>query len=137
MKKMTLIGIMLFVIGATSFARPHHHNYNNCDYAPCGASYHHNCVVDQNRPRAPRRDSQFAGPRGAVRRDPEAERARLVIDEKRLEIRKELIKETPDWKKVERLNSEIATEQRRVRTANMKSRFEARQNIEQQLQKNN
>lgn len=137
MKKMTLIGIMLFVIGATSFARPHHHNYNNCDYAPCGASYHHNCVVDQNRPRAPRRDPQLGGPKEIVRRDPEAERARLVIDEKRLEIRKELIKETPDWKKVERLNSEIATEQGRVRTANMKSRFEARQNIEQQLQKNN
>ncbi|MDY3059095.1 MAG: hypothetical protein SOR11_03740 [Fusobacterium sp.] len=124
MKKMTLIGIMLFVIGATSFARPHHHNYNNCDYAPCGASYHHNCVVDQNRPRAPRRD-------------PEAERARLVIDEKRLEIRKELIKETPDWKKIERINSEIATEQAKERTANMRSRFEAKKNIEQQLQKNN
>ena len=137
MKKMTLIGIMLFVVGATSFARPHHHNYNNCDYAPCGASYHHNCVVDQNRPRAPRRDSQLGGPKEIVRRDPEAERARLVIDEKRLEIRKELIKETPDWKKIERINSEIATEQAKERTDNMRSRFEARKNIEQQLQKNN
>ena len=136
MKKMTLIGIMLFVVGATSFARPHHHN-NNCDYAPCGASYHHNCVVDQNRPRAPRRDPQLGGPKEIVRRDPEAERARLVIDEKRLEIRKELIKETPDWKKIERINSEIATEQAKERTVNMRSRFEAKKNIEQQLQKNN
>lgn len=129
MKKMTLIGIMLFVIGATSFARPHHHNYNNCDYAPCGASYHHNCVVDQNRPKV--------APKTQKRRNPEAERLRLVIDEKRLEIRKELIKETPDWKKIERINSEIATEQAKERTVNMKSRFEARKNIEQQLQKNN
>lgn len=129
MKKMTLIGIMLFVVGATSFARPHHHNYNNCDYAPCVASYHHNCVVDQNRPKV--------APKAPKRRNPEAERARLVIDEKRLEIRKELIKETPDWKKIERINSEIATEQAKERTANMRSRFEARKNIEQQLQKNN
>ena len=71
------------------------------------------------------------------RRNPEAERTRLVIDEKRLEIRKELIKETPDWKKIERINTEIATEQAKERTVNMKSRFEARKNIEQQLQKNN
>ena len=129
MKKMTLIGIMLFVIGATSFARPHHHNYNNCDYAPCGAPQHYNCVVDQNRPKV--------APKTQKRRNPEAERVRLVIDEKRLEIRKELIKETPDWKKIERINTEIATEQAKERTVNMKSRFEARKNIEQQLQKNN
>lgn len=124
MKKMALIGMMLFVVGATSFARGHHHN-NNCNYAPCGAPQHHNCVVDQNKQKVPKR------------RNPEAERTRLVIDEKRLEIRKELIKETPDWKKIERINTEIATEQAKERTVNMKSRFEARKNIEQQLQKNN
>lgn len=128
MKKMALIGMMLFVVGATSFARGHHHN-NNCNYAPCGAPQHYNCVVDQNRPKV--------APKTQKRRNPEAERARLVIDEKRLEIRKELIKETPDWKKIERINSEIATEQAKERTVNMKSRFEARKNIEQQLQKNN
>lgn len=128
MKKMALIGMMLFVVGATSFARGHHHN-NNCNYAPCGAPQHYNCVVDQNRPKV--------APKTQKRRNPEAERVRLVIDEKRLEIRKELIKETPDWKKIERINSEIATEQAKERTVNMKSRFEARKNIEQQLQKNN
>ena len=128
MKKMALIGMMLLVVGATSFARGHHHN-NNCNYAPCGAPQHHNCVVDQNRPKV--------APKTQKRRNPEAERLRLVIDEKRLEIRKELIKETPDWKKIERINTEIATEQAKERTVNMKSRFEARKNIEQQLQKNN
>lgn len=128
MKKMALIGMMLFVVGATSFARGHHHN-NNCNYAPCGAPQYHNCVVDQNRPKV--------APKTPKRRNPEAERVRLVIDEKRLEIRKELIKETPDWKKIERINTEIATEQAKERTVNMKSRFEARKNIEQQLQKNN
>lgn len=128
MKKMALIGMMLFVVGATSFARGHHHN-NNCNYAPCGAPQHHNCVVDQNRPKV--------APKTQKRRNPEAERVRLVIDEKRLEIRKELIKEAPDWKKIERINTEIATEQAKERTVNMKSRFEARKNIEQQLQKNN
>ncbi|WP_293961961.1 hypothetical protein [uncultured Fusobacterium sp.] len=128
MKKMALIGMMLLVVGATSFARGHHHN-NNCNYAPCGAPQHYNCVVDQNRPKV--------APKTQKRRNPEAERVRLVIDEKRLEIRKELIKETPDWKKIERINTEIATEQAKERTVNMKSRFEARKNIEQQLQKNN
>lgn len=128
MKKMALIGMMLLVVGATSFARGHHHN-NNCNYAPCGAPQHYNCVVDQNRPKV--------APKTQKRRNPEAERTRLVIDEKRLEIRKELIKEAPDWKKIERINTEIATEQAKERTVNMKSRFEARKNIEQQLQKNN
>ena len=128
MKKMALIGLMLFVVGATSFARGHHHN-NNCNYAPCGAPYHQNCTVAQNK--------QKVAPKAPKRRNPEAERTRLVIDEKRLEIRKELIKETPDWKKIERINTEIATEQAKERTVNMKSRFEARKNVEQQLQKNN
>ena len=127
MKKMALIGMMLLVVGATSFARGHHHN-NNCNYAPCGAPQHHNCVVDQNRPKV--------APKTQKRRNPEAERVRLVIDEKRLEIRKELIKETPDWKKIERINAEIATEKEKERKVNMNSRYEARKNFEQQLQKN-
>lgn len=114
MKKMAIVGMMLFVVGATSFAG-HHHN-NNCNL------HNQNCVVTTKKARV-------------AKRDPELEKSRLLVDEKNLEIRKELIKTTPDWKKIERLNNEIATEQSRRKTANMKSRFEARQKIEQQAQK--
>lgn len=119
MKKIAIVGMMLLALGATSFARGHHNNWHN---EAC--------------PRVQGYDARPNGV-GVTRRNPESERTRLVIDEKKLEIRKELTRETPDWKKVERLNTEIATEQGKTRTANMKSRFEARQNVEQQLQKNN
>ena len=46
----------------------------------------------------------------------EGEQFRIKIQEKNLEIRKELLKASPDWSKVEKLNSEIAIEQGKLRT---------------------
>lgn len=105
MKKLTIVGMMIFAIGATAFARGHQNWDNN------GGRHHrtYDCVQGEGR---------------MARRSPEMERTRLVIDEKRLEIRKELVKENPDWKKVERLNTEIATEQGRARTTMMKDHHE-------------
>ena len=51
------------------------------------------------------------------------------IDEKKLEIRKELVKDKPDWNRVEKLNTEIANEHGRMRTSVMKSRVEYNQNL--------
>lgn len=121
MKKLTVLGVMLFALGTTTLAKGHHHN-NVCNYhSNCPAV----CVANNQNTRTVKK---------ARRVTPEMEKSRLIIDEKNLEIRKELIKDTPDWKKIERLNNEIATEQSRRKTANMKSRFEARQKIEQQVQ---
>lgn len=48
---------------------------------------------------------------------------------KKLEIRKELVKDKPDWNRVEKLNTEIANEHGRMRTSVMKSRVEYNQNL--------
>ena len=113
MKKFTIIGIMIFALGATAFARGHQNwNGNNMEKGyHSGSSY---CG---------------SGNQNGFKRSPEMERARLVMDEKRLEIRKELVKDKPDWNKVEKLNTEIANEQGRMRTTMMKSRGEYNQNL--------
>lgn len=114
MKKFTIIGIMIFTLGATAFARGHQNwNGNNM-----GRGYHSG--------------SSYCGPRtnqNEFKRNPELDRSRLVMDEKRLEIRKELVKDKPDWTKVEKLNTEIANEQGRMRTSVMRSRVEYNQNL--------
>ena len=104
MKKFTIIGIMIFALGATAFARGHQ-NWNGDNM---GRGYHSG--------------SSYCGSganQNGFKRSPEMERSRLVMDEKRLEIRKELIKDKPDWNKVEKLNTEIANEQGRMRTTAM------------------
>lgn len=53
----------------------------------------------------------------------EIERNRIDIMEKRLELRKELIKDRLDWKKVERLNQEIALKRANNHTIMMKERM--------------
>lgn len=53
----------------------------------------------------------------------EIERNRIDIMEKRLELRKELIKDRPDWKKVERLNQEIALKRANNQTIMMKEKM--------------
>ena len=51
-----------------------------------------------------------------MKSNPETQQTRIRIQEKNIEKRKETIKANHDWKKVERLNSEIATEQAKLRT---------------------
>ena len=55
---------------------------------------------------------------------------RILIEEKRLEVRKELLNEKPDWNKIEKLNIEIATQEAKNRTCTMRERFEARFNTQ-------
>ena len=114
MKKFTIIGIMIFTLGATAFARGHQ-NWNG----DMGRGYHHS-------------GSSYCGSganQNGFKRSPEMERSRLVMDEKRLEIRKELIKDKPDWNKVEKLNTEIANEPGRMRRSAMRTRVEYNQNL--------
>lgn len=56
------------------------------------------------------------------------------MKKKRLEIKKELLKDSPDWNKVEKLNTEISTERGKMRTAGMKARFEYNKTLPNQNQ---
>ena len=87
MKKVLLIGSVILTLGAVTFARG--------GYGMMGGG---------------------CGGYGYMNSNPETQQTRIRIQEKNLEIRKETIKANPDWKKVERLNSEIATEQAKLRT---------------------
>ena len=93
MKKALLIGSIVLTLGAVTFARGGYGMGGN------GGMIGRGC-----------------GGYGYINSNPEAQQARIRIQEKNLEIRKETIKANPDWKKVERLNSEIATEQAKLRT---------------------
>lgn len=53
----------------------------------------------------------------------EIEANRIAIMEKKVELRKEMIKETPDWNKVEKLNQEIATKRATNQTIRMRERM--------------
>ncbi|MGL6120148.1 MAG: hypothetical protein ACRC0V_06530 [Fusobacteriaceae bacterium] len=49
---------------------------------------------------------------------------RITMDEKKLEIRKLMVTSNPDWKKVEKLNLELATLKAKSKTQMMKLRHE-------------
>ena len=93
MKKALLIGSIVLTLGAVTFARGGYGMGGN------GGMMGGGC-----------------GGYGYMNSNPEAQQTRIRIQEKNLEIRKETVKANPDWKKVEKLNSEIATEQAKLRT---------------------
>lgn len=55
-----------------------------------------------------------------------AEKNMIAVQEKKLEVRKIMLDKTPDWKKVEKLNLEMATLQAKNRTEMEKARFTAK-----------
>ena len=59
---------------------------------------------------------------------PEMQKQRIAVEEKRLDIKKELLKDKPDWSKVEKLNREIALQQASAKTERMKQ-MKANQNL--------
>lgn len=108
MKKF-LIGSLMVVLGVTAFGRGYHHRefgrnqQSHCEYY-----------------RVEKRD---------FRMSPEMEKLRVEFAEKRLEIRKELLKDSPDWAKVQKLNEELALKKAEFRTNNMKKCFEYRKSL--------
>lgn len=102
MKKILLTGALILSIGTIGLARGMHNGMGNGHGRGGCGSYgggYHNQMIDNN---------------------PELQKSWITIQEKNLEIKKELIKNSPDWKKVEKLNSEIASEQAKIRTARTK-----------------
>lgn len=102
MKKILITGALILTIGTIGAARGMHNGYGNGygrgGHGSCGGGYHNEMLND----------------------NPELQKSWITIQEKNLEVKKELIKKSPDWKKVEKLNGEIAAEQAKVRTARTK-----------------
>lgn len=63
-----------------------------------------------------------AGGRMGYVQNKEIESNRIAIMEKRVELRKEMLKDTPDWNKVEKLNQEIASKRASNQTIMMRER---------------
>ena len=108
MKKF-LIGSLMVVVGITAFGRGYHHR----DFG----RHHQQCEYYRT------------SEKREFRVNPEVEKTRVEFDEKRLDIRKELLKDTPDWTKVQKLNEEIALKKAEFRTNNMKRCFEYRKSL--------
>ena len=52
---------------------------------------------------------------------PALQEVNIRIQEKNLEIRKEMLKSNPNWSKIENLNTEIAKERAKLRTENQRN----------------
>lgn len=104
MKKILIIALSLWTLSSIGFARMHD---SLEDMNP--TSLHMMKTRDRN-----------------YKLNAELERSRILIEEKKLEIRKELLNEKPDWNKIEKLNIEIATQEAKNKTCNMRKKFEER-----------
>lgn len=91
MKKIIILGSIMLMLGASSFACGGHGRYGG--------------------------NGRHMGYRSS---NPKYQEASIRIQDKNLEIRKETIKSNPDWKKIERLNREILNERATMRTERQK-----------------
>lgn len=105
MKKLLIGSFMIFAVGSTAFAGMHHNGYGNGDYK----KYH--CSPNIERAEFHKKSFEF-------------KKLGVSLDEKRLELRKELLNEKPDWNKIEKINNDIALEKSKFKTKMMKERFE-------------
>lgn len=105
MKKGIMLCLMIITMGTTIFAKGHmvQEDYDINDI--------------------PRHIHKMQRVR-SYKRDYEKERVRIAIEEKKLEIRKELLKDTPDWNRIEDLNIQIATEEAKIKTCRMRENYE-------------
>ena len=116
MKRFIIGSLMALTIGTSAFAGIHYYEgYRN----EAGRGHHHHY----------RREN--------CRINPDNERMRILMAEKRLEIRKELLNEKPDWNKIEKINTEIAVKKSQAATERVKYRFENQQNRKERIQRRN
>lgn len=113
MKKLMIIATMMTLVGSMAFSkevyrRDYHHNREYCNGDYCRTYNNHRNYNNNNR--------------GYVK-DSES---RILLDEKKIEIRKELLKDNPDWAKIERLKVEMATDSAKESARQMKERHELR-----------
>ena len=85
---------------------------------------------DMNRPDMASQGCERPMMRGKRNITPEMEQKRIAMEEKELAIKKELIKDSPNWTQIEKLNREIAVDQASMRTSEMKQRKENEKNMD-------
>lgn len=116
MKKITiLVGAIALLVGTSSFARNldgtgmNQNNRNNYAYSTQvrrgGHHFSRHCHNDR---------------RVGYTQNKEIEANRIAIMEKRVELRKEMLKDKPDWNRVEKLNQEIASKRASNQTIRMR-----------------
>ena len=115
-----LAGAIILAVGATSFGRDlsnngmmsdtgyHHNSQHHADGQ--GGHLGHNC-----------------GGRNYTQ-NKDVERNRIIISEKRVELRKEMLKDNPDWTKIDKLNQEIALKNAENRSIIMRERANSNNN---------
>lgn len=137
MKKKILLGtILTLIIGTQAFARGRGHGgehrgrfHNSNPAITCGAIANSTFQNDGEE----RFGNGFR--RSHMINNPEFEKLSIAMDEKRLEIRKEIIKDTPDWSKIEKLNTDMATERAKFKTQMIKRRYEEMKKFQAEMDK--
>lgn len=112
MKKMIITGLMIVSMGSIAFAADLN---SELDAKPLPPHLHRMQKLKNEK------------------RNPEMEKVRIMIDEKRLEIRKELLNNKPDWNKIEKLNVEIATQEAKLKTCRMRESYESKYPTEPEI----
>ena len=107
MKRLLLGTLMILTVGTSAFAGTHHH--------------HHNNYRNETQKRYQQQYQKNKKIKSYKNRE-----AEIFIEEKRLDIKKELLNKNLDWNKIEKLNSEIALKKSQCTTENMKLKFENR-----------
>ncbi|WP_294703808.1 hypothetical protein [uncultured Fusobacterium sp.] len=113
-----LAGAITLLAGTTLFAKnmdntgvgQNQRNYVAYSQHHTGHGRHYNSCCD------------FDGVRRNNINSKEIEMNRIAIAEKRVELRKEMLKDSPDWNKVEKLNQEIASKRASNHTMMMRER---------------
>lgn len=114
MKKIILfVGITTLLVGTSAFAR----SMGNMGRGT--GTYYQNCSVAYGR-NYNNSNKNFTYGKNNLIKDKKLEENRVFIAERKVEIRKEMLKDTPDWNKIDRLNQEIAVK----RTENQKYNLE-------------
>lgn len=102
MKKILITSLMVIALGSTAFAKME----SGFEPKPLPPHLHKMKKMKE------------------YRKNPEMEKVRISIEEKKLAIRKELLNEKPDWNKIEKLNIDIATQEAKIKTFYMKESYE-------------
>jgi len=111
MKKIIMLGFFTIMTGINIYGRcgygyRYGHNYYNSNY------YNEKCYSEEEY-----HESRY------FQDNKELEKLRIFFEEKRLEIQKEMIKDNPDWEKIEKLNIELETEKAKAKTKYIQSKY--------------
>ncbi|MGL5123172.1 MAG: hypothetical protein ACRC6K_03290 [Fusobacteriaceae bacterium] len=127
MKKMLLIGVL--ALGTLTFANSfgtHGRGYKNSEYG-----HHNNSGYEHQNGTGMMGNTRF-GRRTLTR---EEQQNRIIIQEKRIAIRKLMLNDNVDWKAVEKINLEIAQMQAKNRTVMMKEGYDNYNMMEAEIKK--